>query len=287
MIIDCKTHSGRYIKYTGITKAYIEEVRNYDVISPQEQKRLLSLAHSSDNQVKQEAINRLVQSNQRFIISFAKKWSQEDNLLDVINEANLGLLEAIDKYDTNSDNNFLTYAVWWIRKYVKDYHNIYDNIVKRPNANKYNLYVPKARRWFENKYHREPTNEELIEILHKKYRYAIQDPTDLDELRPYTIDNSDIDNELNLCETDRLFNEKTAVDNVSSDINDEYTKSFVSFLLGKLSDTERDVIVKNYGIGCFPKTVDSIADELNIPSYKVRSILKKTHNKLKRYENFN
>ena len=50
MITDCKTHSGRYIKYTGITKAYIEEVRNYDVISPQEQKRLLSLAHSSDNQ---------------------------------------------------------------------------------------------------------------------------------------------------------------------------------------------------------------------------------------------
>lgn len=287
MIIDCKTHSGRYIKYTGITKAYIEEVRNYDVISPQEQKRLLSLVHSSDNQVKQEAINRLVQSNQRFIISFAKKWSQEDNLLDVINEANLGLLEAIDKYDTNSDNNFLTYAVWWIRKYVKDYHNVYDNIVKRPNANKHNLYVPKARRWFENKYHREPTNEELIEILHKKYNYVIQDPTDLDELRPYTIDNSDIDNELNLCETDRLFNEKTAVDNVSSGINDEYTKSFVSFLLGKLSDTERDVIVKNYGIGCFPKTVDSIADELNIPSYKVRSILKKTHNKLKQYENFN
>ena len=287
MITDCKTHSGRYIKYTGITKAYIEEVRNYDVISPQEQKRLLRLAHSSDNQVKQEAINRLVQSNQRFIISFAKKWSQEDNLLDVINEANLGLLEAIDKYDTNSDNNFLTYAVWWIRKYVKDYHNVYDNIVKRPNANKHNLYVPKARRWFENKYHREPTNEELIEILHKKYNYIIQDPTDLDELRPYTIDNSDIDNELNLCETDRLFNEKTAVDNVSNGINDEYTKSFVSFLLGKLSDTERDVIVKNYGIGCFPKTVDSIADELNIPSYKVRSILKKTHNKLKRYENFN
>ena len=249
MITDCKTHSGRYIKYTGITKAYIEEVRNYDVISPQEQKRLLSLAHSSDNQVKQEAINRLVQSNQRFIISFAKKWSQEDNLLDVINEANLGLLEAIDKYDTNSDNNFLTYAVWWIRKYVKDYHNVYDNIVKRPNANKHNLYVPKARRWFENKYHREPTNEELIEILHKKYNYVIQDPTDLDELRPYTIDNSDIDNELNLCETDRLFNEKTAVDNVSSGINDEYTKSFVSFLLGKLSDTERDVIVKNYEIG--------------------------------------
>ena len=287
MITDCKTHSGRYIKYTGITKAYIEEVRNYDVISPQEQKRLLSLAHSSDNQVKQEAINRLVQSNQRFIISFAKKWSQEDNLLDVINEANLGLLEAIDKYDTNSDNNFLTYAVWWIRKYVKDYHNVYDNIVKRPNANKHNLYVPKARRWFENKYHREPTNEELIEILHKKYNYVIQDPTDLDELRPYTIDNSDIDNELNLCETDRLFNEKTAVDNVSSGINDEYTKSFVNFLLGKLSDTERDVIVKNYGIGCFPKTVDSIADELNIPSYKVRNILKKTHNKLKQYENFN
>lgn len=287
MITDCKTHSGRYIKYTGITKAYIKEVRNYDVISPQEQKRLLRLAHSSDNQVKQEAINRLVQSNQRFIISFAKKWSQEDNLLDVINEANLGLLEAIDRYDTNSDNNFLTYAVWWIRKYVKDYHNVYDNIVKRPNANKHNLYVPKARRWFENKYHREPTNEELIEILHKKYNYVIQDPTDLDELRPYTIDNSDIDNELNLCETDRLFNEKTAVDNVSNGINDEYTKSFVSFLLGKLSDTERDVIVKNYGIGCFPKTVDSIADELNIPSYKVRSILKKTHNKLKRYENFN
>ena len=68
MIVDCKTHSGRYINYTGITEAYIRDIRNYDVISPQEQKKLLRLAHSTDNQVKQEAINKLIQCNQRFII---------------------------------------------------------------------------------------------------------------------------------------------------------------------------------------------------------------------------
>jgi len=287
MIVDCKTHSGRYINYTGITEAYIRDIRNYDVISPQEQKKLLRLAHSTDNQVKQEAINKLIQCNQRFIISFAKKWSQGSNLLDIVNEANLGLLEAIEKFDINSNNNFLTYAVWWIRKYVKDYHNSYDNIVKRPNANKHNLYVPKARRWFKNKYDREPTNDELLEILRKKYNYQISDPSDLDELRPYSIENDNDDNELNLCETDRLFNEKTATDNVSDGINNEYTKSFVDFLLSKLDETERNVITKNYGIGCLPKTVESIADEMNVPSYKVRSILKKTHNKLKNYENFN
>lgn len=287
MIVDCKTHSGRYINYDGITDAYIRDVRNYDVISPQKQKELLRQSHSSDKQTRQNAIDKLVQSNQRFILSFAKKWSRGNNLLDVVNEANLGLLEAIEKYDVDSDNNFLTYAVWWIRKYVKDYRNLYDNVVKRPNANRHNLYVPKAKRWFENKYQREPTNEELIEVLRKRYNYRIQDPSDLDDLRPYTIDDCDSDGELSLCETDRLFNEKTATDNVNDGIDSEYIQDFVDFLLSKLNETERSVVVKNYGIGCLPKTVDAIADEMNVPSYKIRNILKKTHNKLKQYENFN
>lgn len=286
MIIDCKSPNGNYIKATNVTDAYLRDIRRYEVISPREQKELLKLAHSSDNQVKQYAIDRLIQSNQRFIMSFCKKWSKGDNLLDIVNEANIGLMEAIEKYDINSDNNFLTYAVWWIRKYVKDYRNIYDTIVKRPNANKHNLYVPKARRWFMNKNQREPSNDELIDILRTKFHYNIKDTSDLDDVKPYTIDNNDDDAESNICDSDRLYNEKTATDNVSDGINDDYTKSFVNFLLSKLDSTEKNVIVKNYGIGCIPESIETIADEMKVPVYKVRSILKKTHNKLKQYENF-
>lgn len=286
MIIDCKSPNGNYIKATNVTDAYLRDIRRYEVISPREQKELLKLAHSPDNQVKQYAIDRLIQSNQRFIMSFCKKWSKGDNLLDIVNEANIGLMEAIEKYDINSDNNFLTYAVWWIRKYVKDYRNIYDTIVKRPNANKHNLYVPKARRWFMNKHQREPSNDELIEILRTKFHYNIKDPNDLDDVKPYTIDNNDDDAESSICDSDRLYNEKTATDNVSDEINDNYTKSFVDFLLSKLDSTEKNVIVKNYGIGCIPESIETIADEMKVPAYKVRSILKKTHNKLKQYENY-
>lgn len=95
----------------------------------------------------------------------SQKMVNGNNLLDIINEANMGLIEAIDKFDVNSDNNFLTYAVWWIRKYVNEYRNDYDTIVKRPNAHRYNLYVPKARRQFITQHHREPTLEELRTIL--------------------------------------------------------------------------------------------------------------------------
>lgn len=286
MIIDCKNTNGNYIKTTNLTDAYLRDIRRYEVISPHEQKELLKLAHSPDNQVKQYAINKLIQSNQRFIMSFCKKWSKGDNLLDIVNEANIGLMEAIEKYDINSDNNFLTYAVWWIRKYVKDYRNIYDTIVKRPNANKHNLYVPKAKRLFVNKYQREPTNDELIEVLRTRFNYNIQYPSDLDDVKPYTIDNNDDDSELNICDSDRLYNEKTATDNISDGINNDYTKKFVNFLLSKLDNVEKNIIVKNYGIGCMPESIETIADEMNVSAYKVRNILKKTHNKLKHYENF-
>ena len=287
MITDCKSHSGKYVKYNGIKESYLKDIRRYEVISPQEQKELLSLAHSKDNQVKQYAINRLIQSNQRFIISFAKKWTKGDNLMDIINEANLGLLEAIEKYEVDSDNNFLTYAVWWIRKYVKDYRNRYDDIVTYPNVHRRNLDVPKAKRWVVNEYQREPTNEELIEVLQDRYNYKVSDSRYLDDIKPYAIDNDNETSDVDIGETDRLFNEKTATDNISESIDDDYTKKFVDFLLSKLNDTERNVIMKNYGINCLPETVSAIADEMKIPAYKVRSILKKTHNKLKQYENFN
>lgn len=288
MIIDCKNTDSQYINRTEVVEAYLRDIRGFNVLTPQEQKDLLTQSHSKDKKIRQSAINKLVETNQRFIVSFAKKWSNGNNLLDIINEANMGLIEAIDKFDVNSDNNFLTYAVWWIRKYVNEYRNDYDTIVKRPNAHRYNLYVPKARRQFITQHHREPTLEELRIILKEKYDFNVIALSDLEGVRPYMIDTRQDEDDINgSTETDSLFNEYTATNNISQDINDNYITDFVNFLMEKLSEKEQMVIRKNYGIGCEEESIDRIAEELGTSRHKVQQIIKKSHKKLQKYENFN
>lgn len=288
MLIDCKNKNSQYINRTNVVEAYLKDIRQYKVLSSNEQRELLYKVRNGSEQERQMAINKLVETNQRFVVSFAKKWSCGDNLLDLINEANLGLIEAIKKFDIDSKNNFLTYAVWWIRKYVNEYRNVYDDIVKRPNAHRYKLYVPKARKLFIDRNQREPTLEELKDVLKDEFGFNVTTLTDIEGVQTYMLDYRSDEENINKCsEAELLFNKCTSTNNINEDINEGYTTDFVKFLMSKLSEKERFVITKTFGIGCEEESVEKIADELGIPDNKVKLIIKKTRKKLQRYENFN
>lgn len=88
---------------------------------------------------KSKSERKIIQCNQRFIVSAARRWSTYNNLPDLINEANIGLMKAIDNFDHTINKRFLTYAIWWIRKELNAYLITKENVVKTKMHIKYTL----------------------------------------------------------------------------------------------------------------------------------------------------
>lgn len=286
MFIDCKSTNFRYVERRPNVEAYVRDVRDYKVLSADEQLHFLELSKSADSTIRKKAIDKLVETNQRFVFSVAKKYANSENLLDLVSEGNIGLIKAIEKFDINSGNRFLTYAVWWIRRYISDFIIQNNSFVKCNNSLRFGRLIPKVKSSLFEKLGREPSFEEVNEVLQEKYNCKMQDESDFNNIRKYELDveyNGDTDDTQN---ADTIYNQKTATDNITEAIDNNYIKEFTSFLMDKLSDREKDIISKRYGIGCTEMTVTAIAEEYNLTGTTIRNILNNAKNKMKEYENY-
>ena len=286
MFIDCKSTNFRYVERRPNVEAYVRDVRDYQVLSADEQLQLLELTKSEDNVVKQKAIDKLVETNQRFVFSVAKKYANSENILDLVSEGNIGLIKAIERFDPNSGNRFLTYAVWWIRRYISDFIIQNKSFVKCNNSLRFARLIPKVKNELFVKIGREPSFEEVNELLQEKYDCKMQDESDYEGVYKYELDveyNGEADDMQN---ADAIYNQKTATDNVSEDIDNSYIKEFTDFLISKLTEREKDIVSKRYGIGCAEMTVTAIAEEYNVSGNTIRNILNKAKNKMKEYEDY-
>lgn len=286
MFIDCKSTNFRYVERRPNVEAYVRDVRDYQVLSADEQLQLLELTKSEDNIVKQKAIDKLVETNQRFVFSVAKKYANSENILDLVSEGNIGLIKAIERFDPNSGNRFLTYAVWWIRRYISDFIIQNKSFVKCNNSLRFARLIPKVKNELFVKIGREPSFEEVNELLQEKYDCKMQDESDYEGVYKYELDveyNGETDDMQN---ADAIYNQKTATDNVSEDIDNSYIKEFTDFLISKLTEREKDIVSKRYGIGCAEMTVTAIAEEYNVSGNTIRNILNKAKNKMKEYEDY-
>lgn len=287
MYIDCKSTNFRYVERRPNVKAYIKDILEYNVLSVERQLELLEQTKSSDEKVRQSAIDELVETNQRFVFSVAKKYANSENLLDLVNEGNIGLITAIKRFNPNNGNRFLTYAIWWIRRYISNYLLTDKSFVKCNNLNKFSRIIPKIKIELLNKYGREPSFDEVNDVMQKRYGCKMIDSVDFNGTRKYEIDDHYEELEDDHVRTELQFNRRTATDNVTEDIDKNYIKEFANFLISKLTETEKEVVTKRFGIGCQEMTVASIANDLNVTGATVRNILKKASNKLKAYENLN
>src|SRR5438270_12309113 len=142
---------------------YLREVGKVELITPEEEVRLARLIKQGD----QEALDRLTKANLRFLVSVAKQYqSQGLTLPDLINEGNLGLIKAAQKFDETKGFKFISYAVWWIRQSIHGAIAEQGRIVRLP-INKYgtNNRISKALQLLEQELEREPTVEELANFL--------------------------------------------------------------------------------------------------------------------------
>ena len=146
-----------------VSKKYLQEIGKVELISPEEEVRLATLIKQGDH----KALERLTKANLRFVVSVAKQYQNQGlSLPDLINEGNLGLIKAAQRFDETRGFKFISYAVWWIRQSILQALAEQARIVRLP-LNKVGLTnrIQKAFSQLEQEFEREPSAEELAELL--------------------------------------------------------------------------------------------------------------------------
>jgi RNA polymerase primary sigma factor len=273
-VINLKSINSVKVERTSILNAYLENIRKYKTLCADEQKKLVAKAKNGDRSAKDLLIN----SNQRFVFAVAKRYQRDNNVMDLINEGNIGLIQAIDDYDVTKGSNFISWAVYYIRREIQIYMIRNENIVRKANNHKLHYILPKAHNAFLQKENRNPTNEELQNILYDEYNIKIKDATDLLGVNSEYIDiNADASDETESASVASImeeFNECTSYQNEYNEVvEEEEIKLLVRKCLSVLDDKEQTVLRLSYGIDCANEyDVEVIAEKIGSTKERVRQI---------------
>lgn len=257
----------------NIYELYLKDIQKFKVLDSVKTRKLLYTYKNGTHKEREYAKNELIGCHQRFVISIAKKFSRGNNIMDIVSEGNMGLMRAIDEYDLKSDAKFTTYATFWVRKAIIQYINLNEPMVTPNNAIKIATYVPKAKNEFWMKNCRQPTTEEIQEILMHKYNVNIPNKEDIMGYIKTSIDEKyENDEDGQEFMESNIYTSATAECDTDSFAKSYDEKKVVASILSKFNERDAYIIKCIYGIGCNQKTMDDVADELGITYERVRQI---------------
>ena len=252
---------------------YLQEIGREPLIDVNEEVELAGRIRNGDRR----ALEKLVRSNLRFVVSVAKQYQNQGlSLPDLINEGNLGLIKAAEKFDETRGFKFISYAVWWIRQSILQALAEQSRIVRLPlnqvgSLNKIN----KAFQRFEQEHERKPSAEELAEELDIPVD-KIADTLRMSG-RHVSMDAPFVEGEDN-CLIDVMENEDSP--NADRGLINESLSTEISRALATLTPREELILRKCFGIGVPEKTLEEIGDELNLTRERVRQIKEKAVRKV-------
>lgn len=255
---------------------YLQEIGKVDLLTPEEEVELAKRIKQGD----QTALEQLTKANLRFVVSVAKQYQNQGlSLSDLINEGNLGLIKAAQRFDETRGFKFISYAVWWIRQSILQALAEQSRIVRLPlnkvgSLNKIN----KAFSELEQNFEREPSAEELAEQLDMATEEV--ETTLGVAARHVSMDAPFVDGEDNSL-LDVLENPHSP----KTDRQLEYIESLrkeIERSLSTLTDRQCDVIKLYFGIGIeHPMSLEDIGDKFGLTRERVRQIKDKAINKLR------
>ena len=259
---------------TASLDKYLQEIGKEDLISVEEEVELAQRIKKGD----QEALEKLTKANLRFVVSVAKQYQNQGlSLPDLINEGNLGLIKAAEKFDETRGFKFISYAVWWIRQSILQALAEQSRIVRLPlnqvgSLNKIN----KAFARFEQENERTPSPEELANVLDLP-REKVTDTMRVAG-RHVSVDAPFADGEDNNL-LDVLVN--TDSPNADRGLINESLGTEVERALATLTEREKDIVKYFFGIGCSEMTLEEIGDKFGLTRERVRQIKEKAIRRLR------
>lgn len=261
---------------TASLDKYLSEIGKVGLITPEEEVRLAKRIKDGD----QKALELLTKANLRFVVSVAKQYQNQGLTLgDLINEGNLGLIKAAQRFDETRGFKFISYAVWWIRQSILQALAEQSRIVRLP-LNKIS-YINKINRAFsqlEQDFEREPTNEEISKLLE----------ISVDDIRD-TMRSSgrhlSMDAPVLQGEDGSLLDLMPGDDTVSPEnhLMTESLRREIERALSTLTPREADVVKLYYGLvpGTPPQTLEEIGAHFELTRERVRQIKEKAIRRLK------
>jgi RNA polymerase primary sigma factor len=255
---------------------YLQEIGKVELISPDEEVQLASRIKQGD----QAALDKLTKANLRFVVSVAKQYQNQGlSLPDLINEGNLGLIKAAQRFDETRGFKFISYAVWWIRQSILQALAEQSRIVRLP-LNKVGLTnrIQKAYSQLEQEYEREPSPEELAEVLELEIE-EISATLGIGA-RHVSMDTPLAEGEENtLIDVLENPNAERAEENIE---HKESLKQEIDRSLKTLTERQKEVICFFFGIGVdHPMSLEDIGARFNLTRERVRQIKDKAITKLK------
>ena len=253
---------------------YLQEIGRKELITVDEEVELAQRIRQGD----QAALDKLVSANLRFVVSVAKQYQNQGlSLPDLIDEGNLGLIKAAQKFDETRGFKFISYAVWWIRQSILQALAEQSRIVRLPlnqvgSINK----ISKAQSRSEQEHERRPSDEELAERLDIPVD-KISDTMKVSG-RHVSVDAPFVEGEDNSL-LDVLPNNDSPM--ADSTLNQESLAKEVNRALDQLSPRERDILKMFFGIGCQEMTLEEIGAKFDLTRERVRQIKEKAIRRLK------
>ena len=247
---------------------YLQEISREPLISPEREVELAQRIKKGDK----IALEKLTRANLRFVVSVAKQYQNKGlSLSDLINEGNLGLIKAAEKFDSTKGFKFISYAVWWIRQAVIQAIAEHSRIVRLPlnqigSLNKIN----KAFSIFEQEFERAPSDEELAKVLDIPTE-KINDTLKASN-KPFSVDAPFEEGE-----DGSLLD--VLVDKESPGTDKKMLKESllreIERALNTINEREKEVIKFFYGIDVPEMTIEEIANRLKLTRERVRQIKEK------------
>ncbi|HWS01435.1 MAG: RNA polymerase sigma factor RpoD/SigA [Bacteroidetes bacterium] len=253
---------------------YLQEIGKEELISVEEEVELAQRIKKGD----QAALEKLTRANLRFVVSVAKQYQNQGlSLPDLINEGNLGLIKAAEKFDETRGFKFISYAVWWIRQSILQALAEQSRIVRLPlnqvgSLNKIN----KAYSKFEQEHERRPSPEELADQLELPAE-KVADTLRVSG-RHVSVDAPFVDGEDNSLLDVLINNDSPNADRV---LIDESLSREIERSLATLTEREADIIRMFFGIASTEMTLEEIGEHFGLTRERVRQIKEKAIRRLR------
>jgi RNA polymerase primary sigma factor len=255
---------------------YLQEIGKVELIRADEEAELAELIRKGD----QNALDKLTKANLRFVVSVAKQYQNQGlSLSDLINEGNLGLIKAAQRFDETKGFKFISYAVWWIRQSILQSLAEQSRIVRLPlNKVGLNGKINKAFSLLEQEFERPPTPEEIAQYLDIEVDEVISTLNTggkhLSMDQPFTEGED--------CSLIDILENENAVKTDSKLINNDSLNIELERSLNTLTPRQKEVVTYFFGIGVdHPLSLEDLGEKYNLTRERVRQIKDKAILKLR------